>query len=475
MKTRLRLLAVVLGFFAATPRSAECLAGQRVPFEALFRQAYELRRSQLGPEHPDTIASLVRLGALLRTHGRAADAEPLLRQALGALGQSGTEEVEILVELAETLAALGRAAEAEDSYRRSLERAEPGMRNARTLLRIAGLREMIGDAAGARQAYLDALRDFEESGSLPVDERKVLAEAMNDLGLLLEAGGEFEAAEAMYRRSAEAHHEAFGNNHPATSAARANLAGMLALRGEAASAAALLERSVGVIRAAYGPRHDDTARLHNRLGEIYEVLGRFEKAEEQYLAALAGWEEPSPSRGQALTDLGRLEGVREDFAAAATTLAEAVRTLESAQPGFAAEFAEALDSYGSVLRALGRLDEAERTLRKALAIREQELGASHPDVALTLVGLAGVLHLRGDLAQAKPLYRNALAIQEETLGPAHPDVGETLYNLAHLAQALGDTEAARDGFARSAEILSEAYGPDDPFVASIRAALRALR
>ena len=475
MKTGLRLLAACAGFFAVTHWPAECEADQSVPFETLYRQAYELRLRQLGPGHPDTIASLVHLGALLRAHDRAEDAEPLLREALGARGRSVSADEELLVELAETLSALGRYAEAEAFFRRSLERAKPGGRSAQTLLKIADLRNGSGDSGGARRMYLGALEHFEEGSPLASDDRKAHASAMNELGLLLEAEGELEAAEAMYRRSAALHIDAFGNGHPATAVARANLAGMLAMRGDSLGAAELLERSLAVVRAAFGPRYDDTAKLHNRLGEIFEVLGRLDEAEEEYLAALAAWEEPSQSRGQALTDLGRLAGVREDFAAAETTLAEAVRILESAQPGFETELAEAFDSYGSVLRALGRLDEAERVLRKALAIRERELGVYHPDVALTLVGLAGVLHLREDLALAEPLYRKALRIQEETLGPAHPDVGETLYNLAHLSRARGDTAAARDGFERSAEILSKASGPDDPFVASIRATLRALR
>ena len=475
MRTGLGLLAVSAGFLAGTPWPAQCQAENRVPFEALYRQAHELRLRQLGPEHPDTIESLVRLGVLLRTHGRAQDAETLLREALDARSRSGVAVEEILLEVAETLAALGRDAEAEDFYSRSLERAESDTGSARTLLRIAALREARGDAAGARQAYLGALEHFEKGGRVADDERKARATALNDLGLLLEAEGELNDAETIYRRSADAHAEAFGKEHPSTAVARANLAGILAMRGEADAATALLERSLTILGAAYGPRHDETARLHNRLGEIYEAQDRLEEAKAEYLAALKAWDEPSASRGLALADLGRLAGVQGNLAAAETTLREAVGLLQSAQPRLAVELAEAFDSYGSVLRTLGSLDEAERVLRKALALREGQLGASHSDVALTLVGLAGVLHLRGELGSAEPLYRRALGIQEETLGPAHPDVGETLYNMAHLAKALGDSAAARTSFERSAEILSQAYGPNDPFVAEIRAALQALR
>ena len=475
MRTGLWLLAVLAVLFTGTSWSTKCLAENPVPFEALYRQAYEIRLRQLGPEHPDTIASLVRLGALLRAHGRAEDSEALHRKALEAQSQSGLADEGTLIELAETLAVLGRNEEAEDLYSRSLESTVSHVRRAHTLLRIAAIRQAREDSGGARQAFLGALKHFEEGRPLADDERQARATALNDLGLLLEAEGDLDDAVSTYRQSADTHAEVFGTEHPATAAARANLAGMLATRGESVAAVALLERAVPVMQAAYGPRHDDTARLRNRLGEIYEVLGRLEEAKAEYLAALAAWQPPSLARGLALADLGRLAGVQGDLGAAKSMLEEAVGLLQPGRSVSGAELAEALDSYGSTLRALGSLNEAEGVLRKALALRERVLGASHSDVALTLVGLAGVLHLRGELTTAEPLYRRALKIQEETLGPAHAEVGETLYNLAHLAKARGDTVTARDGFERSFEILSRAYGTDDPFVSQIRAELQALR
>lgn len=474
MKRGVRLLAVCAGFAIGTPWQGVCAEEGRAPFEPLYRQAYESRLRQLGPDHPDTVESLLRLGALLRAHGRAKDAEPLLRKALAALNRSGLPAEQALLELAETLAVLGQTAEAEDLYTRALGRGEPGEGDPRTALSIAALRNASGNVSGAKRAYLDALERFANAGPLTEDQRKTRAAALNDLGLLLESEGDLDDAETAYRQSADAHAEAFGNEHPGTAAARANLAGMLAMRGEAVAAATLLERALDVFRAAYGPRHDNTARLRSRLGEIYEVQGRFEEAEAEFLAVLAARPERSTSRGLALADLGRLAGVRGDFAAAETALSNAVGLLQPAVPPVAIDLAEALDSYGSVLRELGRLDEAQGVLRQALAIRERELGPSHSEVALTLVGLAGVLHLQGELGLAEPLYRRAIRIQEEALGPAHPEVGETLYNLAHLEQALGDLSAAKNSFRRSAEILSSAYGPNDPFVADIRAAIQAL-
>ena len=462
------LIAATLCFGAGPVRS-------EAPFEALYREAYNRRLQEFGPKHPDTVESLVRLGALLAAHGRAEGAEPVLRQALKVQDATGPAGSATLLELADALSAIGRNSEAMELYGRSLKLAPSGPEGAMTLLKIARLREMGGDDDGARQAYVEALERFETVTQLSVDELRARATAMNGLGLLLEAEGDLPAAEEAYRNSASAHVLAFGVGHPATAAARANLANAVALRGEAANAAALLEQSLAVMRVAVGPRHEDAARLLNRLGEICETLGRFDEAQEHYLDALAAWRDPSPSRGLVLADLGRLSGVRGDPAAAQQSLAEAVRLLEAAGDAFAIDLAEALYSYGSALRALGRLDDSESILSRALSIRERSLGGSHPDVALTLVGLGGVLHLQGELARAGPLYRRALEIQERTLGLEHAEVGETLYNLAHLQRAIGDSDGARESFQRSARILSVAYGPDDPFVGEIRAVLRSLR
>ena len=50
--------------------------------EPLFRQALKIRESKLGPDHPDTAASINNLALLLKDQGKYKEAEPLLRQAL---------------------------------------------------------------------------------------------------------------------------------------------------------------------------------------------------------------------------------------------------------------------------------------------------------------------------------------------------------------------------------------------------------
>ena len=104
--------------------------------------------------------------------------------------------------------------------------------------------------------------------------------------------------------------------------------------------------------------------------------------------------------------------------------------------------------------------------RRALAIREKQLGPDHPDTAISLGNLANLLEAQGDLAAARPLHERALAIREKRLGPDHPDTAASLSNLARLLRAQGDLAAARTLYERALAIYEKQLGPDHPDTAT---------
>src|SRR5215472_15826155 len=93
--------------------------------------------------------------------------------------------------------------------------------------------------------------------------------------------------------------------------------------------------------------------------------------------------------------------------------------------------AQALHSRGLAAWREGKYSEAEGLYKRALAIREKALGASHPDVAWTLNNLALVYRDQGKYMEAAGLFERALAIRKKALGANHLDVGQTLHNLAY--------------------------------------------
>jgi tetratricopeptide (TPR) repeat protein len=90
------------------------------------------------------------------------------------------------------------------------------------------------------------------------------------------------------------------------------------------------------------------------------------------------------------------------------------------------------NNLGYLLRAQGDLAGARPYYERALAIREQVLGPTHSDTALSLNNLGALLDSQGDLAGARPYYERALAIFTARLGPQHPTTQTVQRNLAVL-------------------------------------------
>jgi len=79
-----------------------------------------------------------------------------------------------------------------------------------------------------------------------------------------------------------------------------------------------------------------------------------------------------------------------------------------------------LNNLAALLEETERMPEAEKLMRRAVAIFEKVLGPEHPNVAVSLNNLSNLLKDSDRLGEAEPLMRRALAILEASLGPDHP-------------------------------------------------------
>jgi tetratricopeptide (TPR) repeat protein len=126
------------------------------------------------------------------------------------------------------------------------------------------------------------------------------------------------------------------------------------------------------------------------------------------------------------------------------------------------EIAASLHNLADLLRDQGDPAAARSLYERALTIREQALGPSHPETAASLLGLADVLRDHGDFSTARLLIERALTIHEEAFGPGNPVTGASLGNLASLLQDQGDLAAARPLFERALAIYEKVSGPEHP-------------
>ncbi|NMQ07986.1 CHAT domain-containing protein, partial [Candidatus Accumulibacter phosphatis] len=96
--------------------------------------------------------------------------------------------------------------------------------------------------------------------------------------------------------------------------------------------------------------------------------------------------------------------------------------------------------------------------QRALAIREEVLGAEHPDTATSLHNLALLYQMLGDVARAEQLSEHSLAIYANVFGPEHPHTARSLTNVAILDAGQGRLDQALSGLARAARAEDRLLG-----------------
>ena len=115
---------------------------------------------------------------------------------------------------------------------------------------------------------------------------------------------------------------------------------------------------------------------------------------------------------------------------------------------------------GLSLSAMGRNEEAQKHLLKAVAEDKHTFGEEHPSTLTKMNDLAVALHAGGDLEAARVLHTQVLEIRRRLLGPEHI---ETLTSMANLARTLyrqdnlaGARRLAEQALAMRRELLGEA-------------------
>ncbi|MCP4898232.1 MAG: serine/threonine protein kinase [bacterium] len=129
--------------------------------------------------------------------------------------------------------------------------------------------------------------------------------------------------------------------------------------------------------------------------------------------------------------------------------------------------ARLLTILGEAYLNLGHFDEALPLVERSLAIREQELGADHPDVAATLNTLGWVQYWLGEFRSSRESFSRSLETRERTMAADDPEVAESLSDLAFLEWRSGDFDVADSLFERALEIIRRSRGSDGTAVADI--------
>lgn len=292
-------------------------------------------------------------------------------------------------------------------------------------------------------------------------------------------------------------------------------------------AEAFLKRVLDIYEKAYGEEHVDIGRINSNLATLYHREERFDEAEACYRRALALKEkflgkdhgevtqlrqsyaqmgadrhsravpssynvvaqtpaQQAPAQkslqDQITSQISQMESKWETYR---QTAEEAVRkgdypaaekiwfgALQEAQYcGWHDRVVVTLDNLADVYFCQHKYEDAEKSYRRALELREESLGKEHLLVGRCLNRLANLFYVKGDYEEANKTCARALKIHEASLGKEHPDVGSILSNMAVLLHWQGKFFDASASYGRAIEIKVKELGAGHPEVLRLKEAL----
>jgi len=328
--------------------------------------------------------------------------------------------------LAEAYERLGLYNSAEPLARRALDDQRavhgPVAPDVATALDALGwIQRQRGQVQQAEQTLTEAVKVGREAFAPEGDGR--LARALNDLGAVKEARGDYDGAEAAYRESLDMRHRLQGDNDvdDGIAVTTSNLAVLLYRRGDLEGAAKMMQSAVETLTRLLGADHDRTIIAEGNLAAIHAVQGDHEGAAAIYRKIL--------------------ERDR--------------RVLGPRHP----QVAYALTAYANELLRLHRSAEAEPLLREALDINREAFGPSHERVEASLRVLGDAVDANGRPREALGDYQEAMGIVRETLGPKHDEVAVLHQRIGNVHAETGSTRQAEADYRAAIAGFEFAHGP----------------
>jgi len=331
-------------------------------------------------------ASLYGLGTLLDLEGRFADAETSLRAALklqqALFGSIDPAIALTMKDLARAVADGGNLNGAIPLMRRavSMERTlypnEPHPDLAEALNDMGLLLDERGDLDESEKFYREALAMYQR---LLGDKHPYVATALENVALILQDKGDLAGAETLYSQSLHMRAELVGENHPDYAVTLCNVAMLQYDRGKTQEALANMRRVLAIFRKAYSADQPDTARVLNTIGFWSTLAGDTAEADRYLEEGLAMrrrlFDEHHPDVASSLMMLAILR-VSEDKYSEALQLAQNAKSIYTAALSpdhWRTAIAES--AAGAALTGLGRYPEAEAELAHSYGVLSKSGGA----------------------------------------------------------------------------------------------------
>jgi len=217
-----------------------------------------------------------------------------------------------------------------------------------------------------------------------------------------------------------------------------------------------------------GDSNNCALMLHN-LGMLYSVQGRDDDALRHLKQAQESVKSnptvDSHVAAQLLNGIGIVYYRRKNYGKAETYFNQALQKVSST--GIKFDTAGVLNNLGAVYVEQHKYPQAEETLQRSLAMREAEVGPSHPDLIPVLNATAVVYAETGRLAKAEDIYHRALAILEPQSSSLAPAMAQMLHGLGAVYRRANRKEESDAALEQAAQIAQHNLDKDPEMAAIV--------
>jgi tetratricopeptide (TPR) repeat protein len=219
-------------------------------------------------------------------------------------------------------------------------------------------------------------------------------------------------------------------------------------------------------RTAYAASDDGVAArawiaIVYAAGNAHTDAATAESAAKMAKAALARMPNDDRLQGQLAANEGQLLHARGDYRAALERYEAAGARFSKLSPRQTELEASLRNALANTHAALGNVTHASALLREAITMRQETLGAAHPDTIVNRANLGTMLSRQGNFEEALVELDGAIAAAEQSLGPRHPDLANYLANSVNALEPLGRKAEALERARRAHAIYEAALGADD--------------
>lgn len=262
------------------------------------------------------------------------------------------------------------------AMQRQLRGAEPHPDLAEALSDMGMLLQRNGDIDGTEKYFREALA---MNRRLLGDKHPEIATGLENLASTLQDKGDFAEAERLYRMSLEMRRELLGANHPEVGHTLFNLASLQFERGESKDALANVREVLAIFRKAYPPDHPSIAFALNVMGFWETMAGNFGEADHFLAEGLSMrrrlFGDGQPDVASSLMMLAILRDAEGQFPEALQLAQTAKGIYAKALSADHWRTAIAESAEGAALTGLGRYPEADTALTHSYEILKQDNGA----------------------------------------------------------------------------------------------------